>query len=230
MSFTMHSNQRRNSMQAFGLAILIEVAIVVVAGVILISNTQVKPAISEPVPITLTDLPLEEKPPEPVPRQPQPPQPKVKAVVKPNLPKLQTPVQPQETPPVALVPPTEIAAAPTAFTQPAPPPPSPPPAISGKVDAKASYAAKVYIAVLAAHRQNYPAAAVLIRFNGKTQVEFHLQDGNLIGEPRILVSCGNGIFDKSALQALLVARYPMPPEELRGDNTKMTVWVHFDEH
>lgn len=230
MSVTMPSNQRRDSMQAFALAILIEVAIVVAVGAILVGNVPAKPAISEPVPITLTELPPEEKPPEPKPVPPPPvPQPKVKTVVKPTLPKLQTPPQP-ETPPVAAAP-TEIAAAPTAFTQPAPPPPPPPPpATSGKADTQATYAAKVNNAVLAAHRQNYPAAAHMIRFNGKAQVEFYVQDGILVGGPRILTSCGNGLFDKSALQAVQSARYPAAPAELRGDNTKITVWVHFDEH
>ncbi|HSY29459.1 MAG TPA: TonB family protein [Burkholderiaceae bacterium] len=226
-STIMPSHQRRDSIQAFGLALLIEVAIVVVAGVILIGNAQTKPAISEPVPITLADLPPDEKPPEPKPVPPPPvPQPKVKAVIKPNLPKPQAPTPPQEMPPIAAAP-SEIAAVPTAFTQPAPPPP---PATSGKADAQATYAARVNTAVLAAHRQNYPAAATAIRFNGKTQVEFHLQDGILVGEPHVLTSCGNGIFDKSALQAVQIAHYPVPPEELRGDNTKITVWVHFDEH
>jgi len=230
MSVTLPSNQRRDSMQAFGLAILIEGAIVAAAVTILASNVQVKSAISEPVPITLTELPPQEKPPEPKPVPPPPvPQPKVKAVIKPNLPKPQTP-PPQEAPPVAAIP-TEIAAVPTAFTQPAPQPqPPPPPATSGKADAQATYAAKINGAVLAAHQQNYPAAAHMIRFNGKTQVEFHLQDGILVGEQRVLTSCGNGVFDKSALQAVQIAHYPSPPPELRGDNTKMTVWVHFDEH
>lgn len=227
MSVTMPSNQRRDSMQAFALAILIEVAIVVAAGAILVGNVPAKPAISEPVTITLTEMPPEEKPPESKP-VPPPPVPKAKTVVKPALPKLQMPVQ-QETPPLAAAP-TEIAAAPTAFTQPAPPPPLPPPATDGKADAQATYAAKVNNAVLVAHRQNYPAAAHLIRFNGQAQVEFHLQDGILVGEPHILTSCGNGLFDKSALQAVQSARYPAPPAELRGDNTKITVWVQFDEH
>jgi TonB family protein len=134
-------------------------------------------------------------------------------------------------PPVAAAP-TEVAT-PTAFTQPAPPtpaPPPPPPVNSGKADAQATYAGKVNSAVWAAHDRNYPAAAVMIRFNGMTQVEFHLQDGILVGEPRVLVSCGNGIFDKSALQAVQLAHYPQPPEELRGDTTKITVWVHFNGH
>jgi protein TonB len=230
MSVPMSPNQRRDSLQAFGLAILIEVAIVVVAGAILVSNVQVKPAISESVPITLTDMPPDEKPPEPKPVPPPPvPQPKVKAMAKPVLP---TPPAPQqEVPPLAAAP-TEVAV-PPAFTQPAQsaaPPPPPPPASSGKADAQATYAGKVNAAVKAAHESNYPAAATMIRFNGKTQVEFHLQDGILVGEPRVLTSCGNGIFDKSALQAVLIAHYPQPPEELRGDNTTITVWVHFNGH
>jgi TonB family protein len=230
MSVPMPLNQRRDSLQAFGLAILIEAAIVVIAGAILISNVQVKPAISEPVPITLTDMPPDEKPPEPEPKPLPPPllpQPKVKAVVKQAV---VAPMPPQVAPQAASVP-TEIATTPTAFTQPAAAlPPPPPPVNTGKADAQATYAGKVNAAVKAAHESNYPAAATMIRFNGKTQVEFHLQDGILVGEPRVLTSCGNGIFDKSALKAVLIAHYPQPPEELRGDNTAITVWVHFNEH
>lgn len=235
MSVIMPSHpQRRNSLQAFGFAVLIEVAIVVTAGAILIGNAQVKPAISEPVPITLTELPPEEKPPEPKPLPPPPPvpQPKVKQVVKQIVPQPQTPPPVQQMPQVAAAP---VATEPDAFTQPVaapapPPPPPPPPVNSGRADAQATYWGKVNAAVQVSHSGHYPAAAVAIRFNGKTQVEFHLQDGILVGEPRVLVSCGNGMFDKSALQAVELAHYPTPPEELRGDNTKVTVWVHFDEH
>lgn len=212
----------RGSMQAFGLAFLIELAIVVGAAAIL-AGMQAKSALSEPVPITLTELPPEEKPPEPKPEPPPPlPQPKIKPLVKQIQPRPPTPLPPPEAPPVA----APIAAVPTAFTQPAPPapPPSPPPS-SSKADAQATYAARVKAAIQAIH--SYPAAAAAIRFSGRTQVEFHLRDGILVDEPRMLTSCGIGVFDKLALQSAQMAHYPTPPEELRGDNTKITVWVEF---
>jgi protein TonB len=235
-SVTMPSyQQRRNAVQAFGIALLIEAAIVVAAGVVLIGNAQDKPAISQPVPITITEVPPEEKPPEPkLEQQPPPPlpQPKLKQVVKQVMPKPQTPPPPQEVPQTPSTP-APVAAEPTAFTQPAPPPsaPSPPPPVNtGKADAQATYWGKVNAAVQASHGANYPQAAHMIRFNGKTRVEFHLQDGVLVGEPHVLVSCGNGMFDKSSVQAVQLAHYPAPPEVLRGENTEVTVWVQYDEH
>jgi len=224
--------QRRNALQAFGIAVLIEVAIVVAAGAILIGNAQVKPVISEPVPITIAEIPPEEKPPEPKPPEPPPPQPqpKLKQVVKQVLPKPLIPPPQQEVPQVASTP-APIATEPTAFTQPAPPSPAPPPppVNTGKADAEATYWGKVNAAVQASHSANYPQAAHMTRFNGKTRVEFHLQDGVLVGEPHVLVSCGNGMFDKSSVQAVQLAHFPAPPEVLRGENTAVTVWVQYDE-
>jgi protein TonB len=233
MSVTMpHHQQRRNSMQAFGIAVLIEAAIVVAAGAVLIGHAQDKPLISQPVPITITEVQPEEKPPEPKPEPPPPlPQPKLKQVVKQIVPRLQTPPPPQEVPQVQPTP-APVATEPTAFTQPAPPPPAPPPppVNTGKADAQATYWGRVNAAVQASHSANYPQAAHMTRFNGKTRVEFQLQDGVLVGEPRVLISCGNGMFDKSSVQAVQLAHFPAPPEALRGETTEVTVWVQYDEH
>ena len=228
MSVVMNSNPRRHSMQAFGMAVLIEAAIVVGAVAVLV-GTQVKPTISEPVPITLADLPPEQKP-EPKPEPPPPqPQPKLKPVLKQVMPRPQTPQPPQEAQPITPAPtPTAV---PTAFTQPAPPPPAPPPPPpnpSAKADANATYAAKVNAAIYAVN--TYPPSAAMMRFVGRTQVEFHLHDGVLVGEPRVLISCGIGLFDKWALQAVQAAHYPAPPELLRGDDTKITAWVKIEPH
>ena len=62
----MSEQNRRHALQAFGMALLIEAALVAGAAVILVGAISVKQALSEPVPITLaTDEP--EKPAEPKP-------------------------------------------------------------------------------------------------------------------------------------------------------------------
>jgi protein TonB len=223
----MSSPTRHHSMQAFGLAILIEAALVAGAAIILVSTVPAKPALSEPVPITLeTEEPPPEKPEEPKPLPPPPvPQPKAKAAVKPVLPKQQTPPPQQETPPVAQDP-APVAAAQTAFTEPAPAPvKQPPPApSSGKFDPNMEYAAKVHAAVQAAHY--YPPAAAAMRFSGRVRVEFHLRDG-IPGESHVLVSCGIGMIDHAALQAVQSAHYPEPPVDMRGHDNLYQVWVEF---
>jgi protein TonB len=218
----MSDNNRHHSMQAFGLAILIEAAIVAGAAVILVGPATVKPEFSEPVPITLAAEEPPEKPPEP---KPLPPQPKLKTVAKPVLPKPQTPPQ-QEAPPIAppIAPaPAPVAAVRPAFAEPAPAPP-PPPVSSSKADPSAEYAAKVHAAVQAAHY--YPPAAAAMRFSGRVRVEFHLRDGTP-SEWRVLVPCGIGMIDRAALQAVQSAHYPEPPADMRGRDNLYQVWVEF---
>ncbi|MBV8667459.1 MAG: hypothetical protein JO269_13345 [Burkholderiaceae bacterium] len=214
---------RRHTLQAFGMALLVEAAIVTGAAVILVGAITVKKVMSEPVPITL----VTEEPEKPAPEIPPPPvsQPKVKQVkqVQPKLqPQLPLPQQQEAlpiTPEPALVP-----AAATAFSPPAPTPP--PPAPQGKVDPALEYAAKVRAAVQAAH--SYPAAAAAIHFSGRVRVEFHLRDG-VPGQEHVTVPCGVGFIDHMALQAVQAAHYPEPPAELRGHDEVYLVWVEFNQ-
>jgi periplasmic protein TonB len=217
-------NQGRKSLQAFGLAIMIEAAIVIVAGIILASNATVKPALSEPVTISLlADQPQPEKPEEPKPLPPPPQvQPKVKTPVKQALPKPQPQQPQQETPPLAEA--TPVAAAPTAFFEPAPAAPAPPPPATGVPDPNQEYAGKVHAAVQAAHF--YPPAAAVIKFSGRVRVEFRLRDA-VPSEWRVLVSCGIGMIDRAALQAVQSAHYPEPPADMRGRDNLYQVWVEF---
>lgn len=216
----MSAQIRNRPMQAFGLAILVEAGVLAATAAILAGAASLKPALSEPVTITLVSA---DAPPE-LPPKPTPPQPKPKPKLK--LPKPQAP-----TPPVAPTPmptpvaPAPLAQVPDAFTEPAPrPPPPAPPAPSGKVDRSAEYAAKVRAAVQAA--VYYPPAAAALHFAGRVRVEFHLQDG-IPGVAQVLVTSGIGLFDRAALRTVLSAHYPAPPADLRGVDRVYQIWVEF---
>lgn len=213
--------------RAFLLAVLIELALAASAAWVLAGTPPVKPAVSDPVPLTL----LSEAPPEPekkpLPKPPEPPKamPKptpVKPKAAPAKPRPPAPAPPQPAPPAEPVP-TDT---PTAFTEPAqaaaPPPPAP--NVGGKSDRGAEYASKVRAAVQAA--VVYPPAAASLHFVGRVRVEFHLRDG-VAGQARVLIASGMGMIDRAALQSVQNARYPEPPTDLRGSDLTYQVWVDF---
>ena len=205
----------RHPVQAFGLAVMIELGLLACAVVVLGTASRTKPALSETMPIELENAQQPSlKPPEPKP--PVPPKPK-----QPTPP----PKEVQKTPPPP-EPPTLQASAPTAFTQPAAQPPAPTPAASAaKLKPSDEYAAKVHTAVQVAHY--YPPAAQALRYAGRVRVEFHLRDG-APGQARLLAGSGIGLIDRAALQAVQSARYPETPPELRGTDLIFQVWVEFD--
>lgn len=220
--------RRHNTWQAFGMAALIEAAIVVVAAILLAGTLASKPPVSEPVPITLADdpppPPEKHEEPKPVPAPPVP-QPKLKTPVKPVENRPQTPPEPA-APPLAQAP-SPVAATANAFSEPvpaSPPPPAPP--SNNHPDIQASFDAKVRGAVNAWHNVHYPTAASTMHFAGKTQVEFHLRDGAVSGV-RVLISCGVGLFDQSSLAAVQGASYPETPAELRGHDNLYQIWVEY---
>ncbi|RXZ36627.1 hypothetical protein D9O50_08995 [Oxalobacteraceae bacterium CAVE-383] len=215
--------------QAFLLALLVELALAASAAWVLAGTAPARPAISEPVPLTLVN----ETPPAPeqktLPKPPEPPKPVQKPTpVKPKLapqkpqPPAPAPQQPQPAPQ------TEPAHTdtPTAFTEPAqaaaPPPPAP--NVSGKADRNAEYAAKVRAAVQAA--VVYPPAAASLHFAGRVRVEFHLRD-SVAGQARVLIASGIGMIDRAALQSVQNAHYPEPPADLQGSDLVYQVWVDF---
>ena len=211
--------------RAFLLAVLIELARAASAAWLLAEAAPVKPAVSEPVPLTL----LSEAPPEPeqkpLPKPPEPPKPTPKPTpVKPKA----APAKPQPPAPPQPAPQAEPAHTdtPTAFTEPAqaaaPPPPAP--NVSGKSDRNAEYAAKVRAAVQAA--VVYPPAAASLHFAGRVRVEFHLRD-SVAGQARVLIASGIGMIDRAALQSVQNARYPEPPADLQGRDLTYQVWVDF---
>lgn len=217
----------RFPIRSFGLAILIELALAASAAWMLALATPAPPPISEPVPLTLTETPPEPKP-EPKPPTPQViPKPKVAVRPKAAPPKPQPPAP--GTPPTPQPEPAPLAQTPTAFTEPvhaAAPPPPPPPPVSGKTDRNAEYAAKVHAAVQAA--VIYPPAAASMHFSDRIRVEFHLRDG-VADRARVIVPSGIGMIDRAALASVQNARYPMPPDNLRGEDLVYQVWVEFAE-
>jgi len=214
----MKDDPRKRGIQAFGLAIVIEMLLLVGGAAIFSGVAQPQPALSEPVPITLTaDVPLKEKPLAPKPTLPPPPQPKVKQVVK-RVVKQVPPVPTPPTPPTQQSEPAPTPVAPaaqTVSTQPAPKAPTPPPEVpqSSKGDPNAGYAAKVKAAVEAVH--SYPAAAAAMHFSGQARIWISIKDGEFI-DVKLLRGCGVGIFDRVALDEARSAHYPAPPAELHG--------------
>lgn len=196
---------KRNPLQAMGLAAIIECVLLAGAAYALTSTASMKPVLSGSTAITLAQEDQQpQKPPAPKPK----PLPQPKPQVAPEEPK---PELPQVT---------EAQA--TAFTEPTPPPPE---AVVGKAEPSAEYAAKVHAAVQAAHY--YPPAASSLRYSGRVRVEFHLRD-TTPSELRLMVASGFGLIDRAALQAVQTAHYPEPPPELLGSDHVYQVWVEFN--
>lgn len=208
----------RHPWQAFSLAVLVEVILLVGAGVLLAGVAVKKPV---PEPVTITLLNAEKQPVKPLEKPPaERPKPKV---MQPKA-HSQMPTPPVTPPlPAQPVPATQM---PTAFTRPVPPEPAPTPvADTSKAKASELYAAKVHAAVQAAH--HYPPAAAALGYTGRVRVEFNLRDG-IPGNPRILVPSKIGMIDRAALSAVQNAHYPAPPAELRGQDMLYQVWVEFN--
>ena len=209
-------------LQALGLALLVELILLVGMAIIFVNTRTVTPKTSAPVALTIVDEPTPPAPiAKPVPLPPQP-KPKVTPIHQAKRhPSRSTPPVPAPAPPV----PVAEAPSPTAFsvpvTPPVPPQP-PPPVVTSTVELHAEYADRVRAAVQAA--VYYPAAAVAMHFSGRVQVAFQLHDGTP-GETRIMTSSGLGIIDRAALQAVQTARYPAPPNDLRGHDLSYQVWV-----
>ena len=108
-------------------------------------------------------------------------------------------------------------------------PPTPPVPVpsAGKVDAAQEYAAKVHDAVQSAYF--YPPVAASMRFSGRVRVEFILKDAHVI-ESHVMQTCGIGLFDRAAIEAVLNARYPAPPEHLIGQDLHYQLWVELATH
>ena len=205
------------SAQAFGLALLVESMIVGVMIALMAASSSTQAGHTEPVPLTL----LADETPKPEQPQPEPKPQQIKPVSR-ELPKVPAP------PHAALISPAPPAVAAlesdvqTAFADPAPPPPPPPVPAPSNAHFEQDYAGKVHDAVQAAYF--YPPAAAAMRFSGRVRVEFLLRDTQVV-ESRVVQSCGIGLFDRAAIDAVKVARYPDPPAELRGQSLHYQIWV-----
>jgi len=206
---TMQTTYNRHPLQAFGLAIGIELVLLAGAGLALAQSDSEKSALSAPVPIMLsTEDPEPKKPPEPKPKPVPRPQPR-------PVPRAPAPPKPAPQP----LPPAPV---PTAFTRQVPPPPPPAPAVPSKVMPSADYLMQINAAVKAAH--SCPAAAADLHYTGKVRVDFRL-DGSVPGAIKLLVASGYSMIDRAALQAVQNAHYPEQPPEIRGTDYVYQVWI-----
>ena len=183
---SVQSEPESKSVQAFGLALLIEAFIIAGVVALMAASSSTQAQHTEPVALTL----LAEEPPEqPKPQPPKPPQ--VKPVTR-EMPKVQT------VPHLAQLnqitsPEAEMQSdVQTAFADPAPSPPALPPPAPSNAKFEQDYAGKVHDAVQAAYF--YPPAAAAMRFSGRAvKIVIHLQakhraflrDTNLTEEIRL---------------------------------------------
>jgi protein TonB len=205
----MQTQYKRHPLQAFGLAVTIELLLLAGAGMALARANSGKSALSAPVPIMLATV-------DQIPEKPPKPKPKPKPISKPQpRPVPHRPPPPQPVP----VPPTPV---PTAFTRQVPPPPPPAPAVPRKILPSADYLMQINAAVKAAH--SCPVAAVDLHYTGKVRVDFRLE-GTVPGEIKLLVASGYSMIDRAALQAVQNAHYPEQPPEIRGTDYVYQVWI-----
>jgi protein TonB len=205
----MQTQYKRHPLQAFGLAIMIELVLLAGAGLALARSDSEKSALSAPVPIMLATVDQTlEKPPEPKPVPKPVPKPQPRPV--------------PHTPPPPQLPPLPVPPAPTAFTKQVPPPPPPAPAVPSKVMPRADYLMQINAAVKAAH--TCPSAAADLHYTGKVRVDFRLE-GTVPGEIKLLVASGYSMIDRAALQAVQNAHYPEQPPEIRGADYVYQVWI-----
>jgi periplasmic protein TonB len=111
----------------------------------------------------------------------------------------------------------------SAFAQPSPPPPPPP--TSGQVDKELEFSARVKVAIQAA--VSYPLAARQMGYKGKATVEFIFRDGG-VSQTQVVQSSGLSMIDNAALAAVSAARFPSPPDSLKGKAIPYRVTVLFD--
>jgi len=86
-----------------------------------------------------------------------------------------------------------------------------------------------YIAKIRAAVQNafvYPAAASALGFHGKVKLKFHLAH-KTSSNPTILVGSGMGIIDRAAIQSVMMATYPEPPNELKNSELDCEIWIEY---
>jgi len=207
----------RTRWQAFGMAAVIEAAIVaaVLAGVA--RHVQHDDAVVMTMALTPPTPPVA----APSPPKPDIPPPRAKAVTVPQveLPVLQEPVQPTPVAPQPVVA-REVEKEAPAIAAHVPPPP--PPAASAPLSA--DYIAKMQAAVRAAFE--YPMAAKAQDFKGRARVAFSLVDTHP-SEARIIVSSGMNIVDRAALKAVQAATYPPAPDGLSHADRVFDVWVGY---
>lgn len=223
----LHSSRR---WQAFGLALLIELVVLLCA--LIWMTTATAPVVQAVVPISI-DLLKPDAPPEPEKRQQaapprfEPHLPALQAVL--PVPRVVQPAMASPQAPAVVAPPEAVALAAVA----SPSNPSSPPVLANQpvsaatpplpiVDPAPAYNAKLAAAVQAAFE--LPAAASALNFKGRTRIEFALHDG-LASAIRVIVTSGLGAVDRAAVKAVQAAVFPSPPAALQGKEGGYQIWV-----
>jgi periplasmic protein TonB len=75
---------------------------------------------------------------------------------------------------------------------------------------------------------HYPYAARVAHIEGRAQVSFVYIDGR-VSAIKIIRSSNYDMFDSAAVQAVLTAHYPPPPQNLVGRSQQFEFWVRFDQ-
>ncbi len=214
---------QNRSLQAFGLAVLVEALLFLGAMGYGMMHVKTEGVVAQEV-ITLTpDAPPEPKHEEVAKPKPTPPKPKKEVEPKPVKQKVVEPkpiLPPLPKPAIEKTPPTPIAT-PTAATEPAPPP-VPQPVVKSEVDPHVinTYAAKLLAAVQAAtHCPND------VQFTGRVRVAFSLKDTDP-RNVRVLSGSGVSAIDDAARHAVVDAAIPEPPAEMKGTERNYQTWVN----
>jgi len=206
-------------LRSMGWALLLEIILLGIGAAVLM-HTPARVVTKEPVMLAI-DEPVLTKPRE----QPKP-QPKVRMKAAPLPPPRVQPVTPPpptvtppEVKPLVNPPPAEIP-----FAQTIKPPPPPPPPSSAAAQAEADFAGRIKQAIQAAIA--YPMAAKAMGIQGEPVVGFDFLDG-AVSNIHIITGSGNAAIDRAGMAAVADARYPTPPESLRGKQKSYEVTVTF---
>lgn len=134
---------------------------------------------------------------------------------------VELPPPPVALPPAIPLPPSPIAAA-------APPPP-PPPHAQPIVNPgqKLTYLSAVRAAIQGAVQ--FPAAARMLRMDGRVRVKFELVNG-VVSHLRIITPGQLQAFNSKALLAVHDAGIPAPPKALADHVFHLVLWVNFHLH
>lgn len=241
----------------FATSALFHAALVVVALPLLLwQDVLEKPAVPQPVTLSLTQFqpapapPVESPPspvPEPVPVKPQPPKPVEKPLPKPpekpkppkkvvEKPTPKPPPKPEVTPPPApqpaVVTPAPVVTSPPRPVMPAQAPvaavakPTPAPVPVNNGAAEAAYRAKLQRLIAA--RKKYPRMAINNEAEGSVLVGFVVMPNGSISGVQVLKSSGNSLLDNAALQAVKAASGALPfPPEIRKTQWDFRLAVNF---
>jgi TonB family protein len=213
-----HSRFTKTEIEAFGLAILVEVTILMFlfyGAVIFNWNLEKK------VDQTLIELvTLDQKKPDVL--EPKPPTPPPKPQPKLLLPKLPTPVVKTQNEPVPNQLNETVSDQVSAFSTQVQPVKT---NTNTSVDPMLLYAAQVKSAVQAS--VIYPLSARTMNLSGRVRVQFSLTDG-APSAAQVISSSGYAMLDNAAIATIQSTRYPIPPEAFLHQIKSFQIWVEFN--